>query len=197
MKFSEWNVMKLERDIIADEKEYKDAGFFTKLLYKLDNPRRVAYRFTFYVPSYLFLRSVSFCETVAELEGVKFDVENLADVLYTDFLEYYKRHNDLHTVYRQLTARELSPAAIKPYNTEEAYAGVIAEEVRGYEPVDAVLWHKDALLGEYLLRDMLEVYPEHEFTLEAVLEVVFCSFVDEFRKGLIKNPVAKIAQYLF
>ena len=43
---------------------------------------------------------------------------------------------------------------------------------------------------------MLDIYPEHQFTLENILEITYSNFIDDYRKGLIKNPIEKIMQYI-
>ncbi|MEQ6377115.1 hypothetical protein RZN25_09810 [Bacillaceae bacterium S4-13-56] len=76
------------------------------------------------------------------------------------------------------------------------YNGVLFEELRGYEEIRTRIEHKDALRGEFLLRDMLGIYQDHSITLENILEIVYCDFIDDYRKGLIKRPIQKVIQYL-
>jgi hypothetical protein len=196
MRLSALDVIGQERKILANRREMESAGLWSKLINGVLQPRNPKHTFTFYTPQYLFIRSVSFCEDVAaEIEG-RFDPGDLARVLYMDFLEYVKKHNDPHLLYKQLNARDLSPATIKPYSTDEVYKGVNFEEMRGFEPVQTRLDHRQALKGEFLLRDMLEIYQDHHFTLESILEIVYCNFVDDYRKGIIKKPIDKIVQYV-
>lgn len=194
MKFSQLDVIGQEREAVAARKEA--AGLIDKLFNAVLYPKNPNRTFKFYVPNYLYLRSVTFCEDVEEDIGKPFGPNDLAQVLYIDFLHYIKKTNDLHDLFKRLTARDIAPPVIAPYNTDAAYNGVIFDEVRGFEEVAAGLAHKEALRGEYLLRDLLEVYQDHNFTLEHILQIVFCDFVDDYRKGIIKNPIGKITNYL-
>lgn len=196
MILSQLNVIKKEKELMANRKDADNMRMIGRWFNNIINPRNPKYTFNFYITNYLFMRSVSFCEEVSDEINEVFKPNNLANILFIDFLEYVKKGNDLHDLHNRLKTRDLSPATIKYYNTDEIHKGVIFEENRGFEIVSARLEHKAALRGEFILRDMLEIYPDHEFVLEHVLEIVYCDFVDDYRKGLIKNPVAKITQYL-
>ncbi|MBS4200261.1 hypothetical protein KHA93_11530 [Bacillus sp. FJAT-49732] len=196
MKFSQIDVIGQERFILFTRKQTKGLSLWTKIMNSYHNPRNPTHTFSFYVPHYLYIRSVSFCDDVAEMIDKDFTTNHLAKILYVDFLSYFKRKNDLHDIYSRLTVRDLSPAAIKPYQNEEATKGILFEEVRGFELIETHLEHRLALKGEFLLRDMMEIYQDHTFTLENILEIVYCDFVEDYRKGLIKNPINKIVQYI-
>ena len=62
MKFSQVDVMRHEREAITARKEAKGLidKFFNAVLYP-KNPNRT---FKFYVPHYLYMRSVIFCEDI-------------------------------------------------------------------------------------------------------------------------------------
>lgn len=194
--FSSLDVIGQERRILANRKEYEGARMWSKIFNALLYPRNPDHTFTFYTPHYLFIRSNSFCEDISTEIGKSFNPGNLAAALYTDFLEYVKRTNDINTTYKRLQARDLSPTGIIPYQSDQTIKGIVFEEVRGFESISTRINHKSALKGEFLLRDMLEIYPDHTFTLENILEIVYCDFVDDYRKGLIKNPLAKVLQYV-
>lgn len=196
MKFSALDVIGQERRILANRKEYEHKGVWNRVVNMFFYPRNPKHYLSFFIPQYLYIRSVSFCEDIEDEIEEAFTPGDLASVLYTDFLEYVKRTNDMHMVHSRLKARDLAPIPIRPYQTDETYQGVITEEVRGFETVSARLDHRAALKGEFLLHDMLEIYRDHTFTLENILEITYCDFIDDYRKGLIKNPIQKITQYL-
>lgn len=195
MKFSQIDVIGHERLILYSRKAVEGLGLWNRLVNTYHNPRNPKHTFTFYVPHYLYIRSVSFCDDISQEIGDEFTPSDLARILYIDFLEFFKKKNDLHDIHRRLSTGDLSPVEILPYKTDEAYQGVIFEETRGFEEVRTVLDHRASLKGEFLLRDMLEVY-EHDFTLENILEIVYSGFVDDYRKGLIQRPINKIIQYV-
>lgn len=200
MKFSNVDVIGNEEYLLESRKERETKGVFGRIFNAIIYPKNPKYTFCFYMPKYIYLRSVSFCDEVEEEVGGEFNVSDLARVLYDDFLEYVKNFkndiNEIHNIYSRLKARSLNPTRIIPFSTDEVYEGVIFKEHRGFELIKVKIEHKDALRGELLLRDMLEIYPEHGFILENVLEIIYYDFIEDFRKFLIKNPVQKIAQYI-
>lgn len=196
MRFSSVDAIAIERQIINNRKEYEGAKIFSRIINHMFNPRNPKHTFSFFVPSYIYMRAISFCEEVEEEIGESFTIGHLANVLYIDFLEYVRKSNNIHDIYSRLKARGIMATVIKPYQTEKVYAGVLYEESRGYDEVKTRIDHRDALRGEYLLKDMLEIYQDHGFILEHILEVVFCDFIDDYRKSLIKNPIDKVIQYI-
>ncbi|MFT8320099.1 MAG: hypothetical protein ABF649_04270 [Bacillus sp. (in: firmicutes)] len=195
MIFSALDVIGKEKVIIENRKGLKEAGMWERLTNSFFSPRNPKHTFTFYVPEYLFLRSVSFCEDVSDEIDGKFETNKLAKILYEDFLQHFRKKNDLHEIYKKLTIRDLSPSIIKPYQTEVAYEGGLFEELRGFQEVRVTLSHQQALKGEFIL-SALDIYPEHSFTLENILEITYSNFIDDYRKSLIKNPIEKIVQYV-
>jgi hypothetical protein len=196
LQFSRVDVIGQERRILASRKDGKNRGVVNRIIDVILFPKNPKHTFTFHIPHYLFIRSVSFCYDVAEEIEDRFEPNDLARILYEDFFEYVKKTNNIHDIYKRLNARDLSPTTISAYQTDEAYRGVISEEMRGFEEVQTRLEHKVAIKGEFLLRDMLEIYQDHQFKLENILEIIYCDFVEDYRKGLIKNPINKIVQYL-
>jgi hypothetical protein len=196
MKFSNLDIINQEKRIIRERREIKNEKFFPKIIYLILNRRYPKHRFRFYVPQYLYLRACSLCRDIEREIDDTFKIGELAEILYIDFLELVTKSNDIHMIYKRLAARDLAPVEIKPYQTEEAYDGAIFEEVRGYEEIETRIDHKEALKGEFLLRDMVEIYTDHTFTLENIFEIVFCDYINDYRRGLIKNPLPKILHYL-
>ncbi len=184
-------------DLISKELEKNESlkelnrgkKFFFNAAYFLLNRRHI---FTFYVPQKLYSRAEILCHKIEEKIDKPFTLERLSEILYTDFLKYAE-NNDVHTIYHLLNSRDLAPKNV--YQSEEVYDGVIAEEIRGYDAIKVSIKHNDALEGEYLLEDLAETY-DHSLKLENILEVVFCKFVDDYRKKLIKNPLEKVLHYL-
>lgn len=70
------------------------------------------------------------------------------------------------------------------------------DEYENMEEIQVKLSHKDALKCEFILQDMAEIYKDKVFSLEEVLAIVYCSFIDQMRQGMVKNPVGRIMEYL-
>lgn len=196
MRFSQLDIIGQEQERIAERDELPTMPLYYRIFYRLITPSNPNCYFTFIASQHLEMRAVLFCEDIAEEIEKTFTVGDLAAILLTDFLEYVKQVNDIHDVYKRLATRDLSPAHIRPYYTEDIYKGVLHEECRGYKAIKVRIKHKTALRIELILRDMKEVYADHPFTLEAVLEIIFSDFIDDYRRGLIKNPIEKITQYI-
>jgi hypothetical protein len=45
---------------------------------------------------------------------------------------------------------------------------------------------KDVLRGEVMLSDIAQVFPNHHFTLERVLEILLIDFIVKYSKGEIR-----------
>lgn len=196
MRFSQLDLIKKERDLLEARKDIVSEGIVGRLLNSIIDKRRKKYTFSFYVPNDFYIRAISFCEAVEWDIREKFTISNLANVLYIDFLEYYHNNFNLHEMHKLLMTRDIRPVMIRPYSTESTSPGVIFEEERGFEIVTTKIEHKLALRGELLLQDMAGVYKDDLFTLEHVLEIVFCNFIDSYRKGILKNPIGKVVQYI-
>lgn len=163
MIFSALDIIRKEKGILENRKGLDGAGYWERITNSFFCPCNLKHTVTFYVLEYLFLRSISFCEDISEELEEKFEKENLAKIVYEDFLEHFKKKNDLHEVYKKLTIRDLSPSIINHFK-----------------------------LREFILRDMLDIYPEHQFTLENIFEIKYSNFIDDYRKGLMKNRFEKI-----
>ncbi|GKU82706.1 hypothetical protein [Niallia sp. NCCP-28] len=109
MIFSALDIIRKEKGILENRKGLDGAGYWERITNSFFCPCNLKHTVTFYVLEYLFLRSISFCEDISEELEEKFEKENLAKIVYEDFLEHFKKKNDLHEVYKKLTIRDLSP----------------------------------------------------------------------------------------
>lgn len=51
-----------------------------------------------------------------------------------------------------------------------------------------------ALRLEVLLADIAELYPDSKFSIENVLEIIYCDFIEAYKNGNLKNVVEKIIE---
>ena len=184
----------------ATEKEnlirshHKSKRFLGKLWDEFLYPSNPTYSLSFFTNQYLYLRAESFCEDMSDEMGEEFTLSDLVQSLYIDFLSYARQKAKLTDILKRFQARELTQFILTPYQTPDATKGVLFEEIRGFQKVIVKLPHKMVLRGEFILRDLLE-YQEHSYTVENILEIVFHTFMDEYRRGYIENPIQKISQY--
>lgn len=189
MKFSQIDVIGKEQQLIISRQKNK------KVLVRIVNHvlnRNPIYTFYFGVPTYTFMRAKAFCEDVEQQIDGQFSPSDLAKVLFKDFLEYHRSTNNVDAIFKKLQARDISPTIIMRKHESE----LLFEEHRGFEIMTTRLNHRDALRGEYLLRDMLDIYKDHSFTLENILEIIFRDFIDDYRRGFIKDPYNKVIKYV-
>lgn len=194
MIYSQMDVIGIERWVIENRK--RKQGFLKRAANSIMSKENPCYSFDFYVIEDIYIRGLSIANRISDRLDIEFDIEDLADALYADFLQFVDRSYDIPTIYKQLQSGGLSPASRYRYTDNEIRNGVYFGDVLGYEITTTNLMHKDALRGELLLEDMNEFYPNHGYTLEGILETVFYNFVDGCRKGNIDRPIDRIIQYI-
>lgn len=143
------------------------------------------------VPANKYIRARCFCDDVSEIQGFKFRHEQLLKILVHDFLYFVRKCNDPESIYNMLRLKD-STIVISDNDEENEldmddpdYAAVFS----------CVMARKDALRGEYILSDLSKVYPDHDYTLERVIQILYCDFIDEYSKGKMQNVVERIINY--
>lgn len=142
--------------------------------------------------SLILVRSRSLCFDISNEAGEEFNQAHLLWALYEDFLLFVRRCSNLHEVYNWLLVRDTSSAKIEDYTGQ----GTEYEQNDDYCCLKIALDRESALRGENMLLDLEEFYPGHHFTLELVLEIVFTDFINEYRKGNVKNLAQRMVRYL-
>lgn len=142
----------------------------------------------------VLVRSQGLCYDLSrELEST-FSQADLLQVLYGDFLFYVRRNYDnLPQILQWLVTRDITPPAIEDYSdqTPNIYCG--DDELT---TISITMGREEALRGEHLCFDLEEVETNHHFTLESLLSIVFTDFVEQYRKGNVKNAAKKILKYV-
>ncbi|MCK6259549.1 hypothetical protein LCY76_23555 [Fictibacillus sp. KIGAM418] len=154
------------------------------------------------IPKSIYLRGEIFCSDVADEMEEDFTSIHLLGWLYTDFLKEI-RHRQLNDVYRLLS--ESNTYSTKPivkkvikYRTnlttlqDEPYDVLTTEK-----PLDAILLRfaakrKLILRGEVLLQDLATQYPSHDFTVEKLLTILYCDFIEKVKSGQFANAIKVI-----
>jgi len=186
-----------------------NTGTFIKAVNLLSQKFDVRFRID--IPYSVYLRGETFCDDIQELSGEKFTNGDLIKILYHDFVMYIIKKPDLKRVYQLLMERydriynvqKPRRLEIIPYNTPEK---LIINDQRGtstydledddYVTLKVYLSKKYALRGEVVLADLAEIYPDHPFTLEKVLEIIYIDFVEKFRRGELQDAVVNILNFL-
>lgn len=109
-------------------------------------------------------------------------------MLVNDFIRNVRRISDPNHIYHKLLLRDRRPVKVnskrmKP-NTGEM--SIVEIEFR--------IKRSLALRLEVLLADIAELYPDSKFSIENVLEIIYCDFIEAYKNGNLKNVVEKIIE---
>lgn len=180
-QYSSANLLKEELDIVTEN------DFFSKFLSKLTKTSTIHLKIE--VPVNLYLRGEIICEDVSELSEMDFDQEDLMYLLFNDFLLFAKKNPDPVTIYQLLTSLEREAgkeAVLEKQSQGNIFNLTYKSSGNKMKTIQIRFRRKLALRGEVLLADLEEAQPEHGYTLEALLSLLYCDFVDKLRKG--NNP---------
>ena len=180
-QYSSANLLKEELDIVTEN------DFFSKFLSKLTKTSTIHLKIE--VPVNLYLRGEIICEDVSELSEMDFDQEDLMYLLFNDFLLFAKKNPNPVTIYQLLTSLEREAgkeAVLEKQSQGNIFNLTYKSSGNKMKTIQIRFRRKLALRGEVLLADLEEAQPEHGYTLEALLSLLYCDFVDKLRKG--NNP---------
>ncbi|MDP4087549.1 MAG: hypothetical protein Q8934_23585 [Bacillota bacterium] len=198
--------------LIEDELNRLPTGrssWIEKMVYRIN--KRVKVDYTISVPATVFLRILAFCDDVSELSELIFTPADLLDLLYDDFLMFTRRTDDVEVIHTQLMMKwngtvKRFPTKVKSTNEKEgksrfsSYIMVEEQEEKRENGktinLQVSFVRKKALRGEIVFSDMSEQFPDHPFTLEKLLEILLCDFIEEYKKGNHKEVLTRIVKNL-
>ncbi|WP_273848306.1 hypothetical protein [Halalkalibacter alkalisediminis] len=171
-----------ERNLIGQE--LKPSSFMTRIFIPMNTELRLM------VPRDIYFRAQVLCEDVYELTENRFKLGNLVEMLWEDFLDYVRRKQDIKATYQLLLEYDQGTpnVRLKKYD-EKNIEEVPLYPVRKPSIDDEVevfyskMKRKDALRGEVMLSDIAQLFPNHHFTLERVLEILLIDFIVKYSKG--------------
>lgn len=173
-------------DLLAEELSLRTPqDFVSKMIYKLAKTSSV--KLTIEVPLTLYLRAEIFCEDVQDIGELRFNQADLIAVLYDDFLLYAKKNPDPNHLFKILNT--LDQQVGKKTNLEQQQDQSVFKLVhrsntgQQMQAIEITFKRKSALRGEVMLADIGEVHPGHPYTLENMIQLLYCDFVEKFRKG--------------
>jgi hypothetical protein len=190
-KYSQANVLTYELSQMSG-----GGDWLSRLLYKLNKTSSVI--LTIEIPLNLYLRAEVFCDDIEELSEVIFTQKDLIELLFNDFLLFVKKNQDPTDLFRLLTSLDLAAGKERGLQQENAttFKTMYKETTQKMQTIKVSLKRKSALRGEVFLADLEEVYPNHGYSLERVLEMLYCDFIDKFRKGNHSDAVNNILKVL-
>jgi hypothetical protein len=185
-----------ELDLLGEELERlnEEPDSFFKLL-KRDLFRGQYVSVAIEVPDSLLLRASVLCDDLCELSSRKFSQADLLTIIYDEYLDQVRRSGDLHFIYQNLIFRDVS---MKPevHRNGQEYEVEDLQEKEHTRTIYFKMRRKAALRGETLLSDLAEVFPDHPYSLEKLLEVIYSDFLMRYKKGQLKDPIKKLLEYI-
>lgn len=182
---------------------YSPSGFIERALHKVKMQSNVILELN--LPASLYFRAEILCEDIQDLSGIEFTHRHLLNILFHDFLVYVQKNPNPKELYHLLLQRNPVPAPIKPmkliHDGQELLLDVPKKVIQSpttskMKTLRYEVKRKLALRGEVVLADIAEIYPQHPFTLEKVLEILYIDFIDKFKKGEKKDAIVNILDYL-
>ena len=148
------------------------------------------------LPGDIFLRAKVLCDDVADLTEGRFRLEQLIEILWSDFINHVRKKQNPKNMYRLLMEYDQGTPNIrlKKYDIK-GIEEVPLYPIRKKATDDEIEYffykmnRKSALRGEIMLSDISTVYPQHPFTLERVLEIILIDFMVKYQKGEAENLI--------
>ena len=193
-KYSQANLLNEELSYQPGRKD-----FLGRLLHKMVKSGNVM--LTLRVPLPIYLRAEIFCEDIMDLaEGdILFTQKDLLNLLYQDFLLFAKKKPDVRSIHSMLVTLEKNAGRtmnLVSKGNGSVYEVTYENEKKNMYELTVEFKRRLGLRGEVLLADMEEEFPDHGFTVEAVLEHLYCDFINKFRKGDNQEAIQTILSML-
>ena len=179
--------LKTKYHVLADEMNRLDqSSFFSTKMYDiairlLSSKITLTLRF----PSYAYLRAEVLCEDISYMEGKRFSVADLLMLIYEYFLNRLRsahNHQDLYIIYRSLSTNDHEDVPIESYR----FFQKDDHEEKQMTMFQVTLPRKKVLRCEVFLHDLSKYVPDHSFSIERVLEILFTDFMTQYCAG--SNP---------
>ncbi|MCM3715428.1 hypothetical protein M3202_15255 [Alkalihalobacillus oceani] len=179
-----------EIDLIGQElKEYtRERPSFLGFCISLLEKKRMG-NLKIRVPKKTLKRAIAFCKDVERIIEEPFQPAMIIDILLDEFLLELAKKNDVFNIFRNLRSRNYKPIEFVRYN---ALNSELLQGSLSYNEITLELKRDDILRIEWMLDDLEEQYANHGFTVETVIEILFCDFIEEYRKGGMPKAVDRI-----
>lgn len=146
-----------------------------------------------------YLRGEYICEDVKELTGTYFNHDSLINLIYDNFLIQARNEPNKKQMFQFFRTLEKDAHRENEINLiKEKNASIFKlankKKQKKMHTFHACFKRKSALKGELILEDMEEVVPNHGYTLEKILSLLYGDFINLFRRG--ENSEAYILRIL-
>jgi hypothetical protein len=190
--YSDQRLYKIYEEEI-NELTYNPTGIFDKLLHHVFRKftQTIDLKYTFTVPVSEFLRGELFCEDVSEVIEKPFTQTKLISILLDDFLYQAQHKRNLSDLYRDLHSGVQHPIEIFHYSGEHEILHINHETQRN-KTIDCTINRKKALRLEVILSDLANLEPEVTFSVNDVLQFIYCHFIQKYKDGKLTNELKSI-----
>lgn len=192
--YSQYNLIEEELFRLESEKEAK--SLFSKLSDLVLSKLFEWCEFNIKVPNYLYLRAKILCEDVELLSGYEFQVHELIYLLYRMFLHKMIQQDDPFYIYQVINVRSLDKPKVKKVGQLMDIGDNDKLKSDKVKSVNVRIKRKYVLRGEVILRDLENIVPNHNLTIEKILETIFIDFIKEYQSGNFKNAMNVLIQAL-
>lgn len=150
------------------------------------------------IPDNTYFRMKILCEDISELSGQLFNQQKMIDLLWGQFIDQVKRVPNFEMVHDMLIEREDKRSVVKKEikqqkNTFTFFENTYNAAVKtNKKTIQYRMNRKQALRGEIMLADISEIKPDHQLTLERVLEIIYCDFIEKYKTGESEQVVEQI-----
>jgi hypothetical protein len=151
------------------------------------------------LPRDIYFRAQVLCEDVYELTEERFKLGHLVEMLWEDFIDYVREKQDIKNTYKLLLEYDQGTPNVRVKKYDDKNVDEVPLYPVRKKPIDdeietvyCRMKRKDALRGEVMLSDIAQIFPQHPFTLERVLEILLIDFIVKYSKGESQEIVYKL-----
>lgn len=178
MKYSRADILGSQLSMLTSE------STFNKMLNRLFLKSKKV-RLVLHIPQLYVSRGMILCDDIERMSGEIIDIPFIIDVLCSDFVnELARSKSGPLAPFRYLMDRYSKTLQVAHYQSNKV--DVFTEyrvEQTDLMPVKVFLPAKDILRLEWFLKDLEEEVMEHGFTVEKILEILYCNLIELVKKG--------------
>lgn len=178
MKYSKADLLGDELYLLSNQATWKG-----KFLTRLFKTKKV--KLQLQLPQLYVSRGEILCDDIERMTGETIDLSFIVDVLSYDFVnELARSKSGPLAPFRYLMDRYSKTLQVAHYQSEKVDEFTeYSIEQANLTSINVLLPSKDILRLEWFLKDLEEEVMEHGFTVEKILEILYCNLIELVKKG--------------
>ena len=149
--------------------------------------------FTLQIPRNILLRTDLICKYISEEKGYSFNLENFLMLLYLDFIKTTIRDYNPEKVFKMLSKSYCDTSTLKLSNGVDCC--IIDRSNVNMGTLTITMDEDDVEKGQLILDEIYELY-KHRFSFSRLIEVLWLSFIDDYKCGENKRAYHSIVKLL-